>query len=218
MTVCVPADKLARIMVAQIPAAATPLDFSVFALGEVITLGTTIFVRCDLPDRMQRFCAPGASLQIISKDSKGSGLLAINGDYSEGVLQVDPQNHASGFWLPADQWAQLCPGAAIRLGDQTFVRHDLPDRIAHIATQSKQLHIITPDYHGYQLMADEGDLSRGLLMVAAGHGAVGYWMPEEEHQRLVHDAQVQEVGHPAPSPSAAPGASISDTDTGPTRA
>lgn len=94
--------------------------------------------------------------------------------------------------LPADQWAQLCPGAAIRLGtryapysiktkglrdlksnaarqtseyissmhvlggtdlnakfqkrssclglqrlgalDQTFVRHDLPDRIAHIAT------------------------------------------------------------------------------------
>eukprot|EP00668_Euglena_longa_P033911 GGOE01043583.1.p1 GENE.GGOE01043583.1~~GGOE01043583.1.p1 ORF type:complete len:202 (-),score=70.08 GGOE01043583.1:355-927(-) len=178
----------------MVNAARGELDFSAFPVGSAITLGTVALVRSDYRDKMKRFADQSRSLMIVSQDSKGHSLVAIDGKYDSGALQVDKDNNAVAFWMPLEQWQQLCPNATIKVGDHSFVHIDLVYRITHMATESKQLVVVVQDWHGYQLMADEGKLEKGLLMVDSDQNAVGYWMLQEEYNQL---SQVQQ---PAPSP------------------
>eukprot|EP00667_Euglena_gracilis_P029271 EG_transcript_38482 len=151
------------------------LDFSAFPVGAAITLGDVALVRSDYRDKMKPFSKEGLSLMIVSQDSKGHSLVAVDGNYTNGALQVDKENNAVAFWMPLALWQQLCPHAAIKVGGHSFVHYDVIDRITRMATGSKQLVVVAPDWHGYQLMADEGKLENGLLMVDGDHNAVGYW-------------------------------------------
>jgi len=164
--------------------AAPELDFASFPVGGAITLGDVTLVRTPFQDKMKAFAAPDAGLMVVSKDPLGNSLVAIKGDWSTGALQVDAANTAVAFWMPRTQWEQLCPYAAIQVGDAIFIRYDVVERVTRMATHSKELQVVAPDWHGFQLVADEGDLTRGLLMVDGDHAAVGYWMPKAEFDAL----------------------------------
>uniref|UniRef100_A0A7S1J398 Uncharacterized protein n=1 Tax=Eutreptiella gymnastica TaxID=73025 RepID=A0A7S1J398_9EUGL len=154
------------------------------AVGSVIQLGEVSLVRTDTPDRMKELSAPDADLMMVVKDFHGCMLCAKGGDFSKGVLQISANNEAIGYWMPQAEWMELQPGAVIKIKDVMLVRHDDQERMRNMAQSSKTLHVLNPDWHGYTLMATEGDVSRGLLMVNKDNGAVGFWMPKPEYEAL----------------------------------
>jgi hypothetical protein len=165
------------------------LDFSTFQVGASIKLGDTTLVKCDLPDKMKAYTQPDVQLMVVSKDSNGQTLLALDGNYANGVLQVTADNAAVGFWLPLEQWTELRPGTCIKMGQTELVRYDDAEQIQRLATESKELQVVTPDFHGYQLMAQDGEVAKGLLMVTKESSAVGYWMPKEEYDKKFQQPQ-----------------------------
>eukprot|EP00667_Euglena_gracilis_P016524 EG_transcript_17285 len=160
------------------------LDFGAFAQGQHITLNGVSLVRADLIDRMKAMA--GADLLVVSRDSHGMKLVAPEGDYSHGALLVDANNKGVGFWMPEAQWKtlphSLRPTTAIDIDGQQFIRLDLTDRIQSMITEAKCLKIIA-EYHGFHLMADNGDLSKGLLMVDKQLRTEGFWLPKWEYDR-----------------------------------
>eukprot|EP00667_Euglena_gracilis_P021709 EG_transcript_23887 len=163
------------------------LDFSNFKIGQYISIAGCKLVKADLQDLMRQFAKAGEDLVIVSKDNFGQMLVAPKGEYSQGVLQVTKEGKAIGCWLPEELWNHLRPQASIKVGDHVFVRMDISDRIGHMATKSKGLEIVASDWHGYKLMIEEGDFSRGLLMVDNTNVAIGYWIPKEEYDKLPQD-------------------------------
>jgi|UniRef100_A0A6T2M2N9 hypothetical protein len=161
---------------------AQDMHFSKFKVGDTIKLGDITLVKTDLPDKMKVFTSPELKLMMVSKDAEGNNLVAIDGDYSRGVVQVNAaDNSAVGYWSPQSEWEELRPGTCIKMGEVDLVRHDDPETIRALATESKMLQVVTPDWHGYQLMAQDGDVAKGLLMVNSDANAVGFWMPKAEY-------------------------------------
>lgn len=153
------------------------------AYGATIQLGETRLVRTDLHDRMKAM-SESKDLMMVCKDFHGCTLNAVNGEYEKGVLQVSAENVSVGYWMPESEWIEIRPGSHISVGEHTLVRTDTPERLQNMATNSKQLHVINTDWHGYQLMADEGDISRGLLMVNRDNAAIGFWMHKSQYDEL----------------------------------
>lgn len=133
---------------------------------------------------MKALASPDANLMMVVKDFHGCTLCAKGGVYDNGVLQINANNEAIGYWMPHNEWLELQPGAVIKIQDIMLVRHDDPERLRNMATSSQALHVINPDWHGYTLMVTEGDVSKGLLMVTKDNAAVGYWMPKTEYDML----------------------------------
>jgi hypothetical protein len=143
-------------------------------------IGDVRLIKVDLPDKMKAFTRPGNDLIKVLEDFHGYQLIALKGDWTKGVLQVDQFNRGVGYWMNEDEWNTIRPGAVIQIDGQQFVRVDNEYRIRQLAAGTSKLEVVSSNWHGYTLMAQDGDIREGLLMVTSEGNGIGLWVPMSE--------------------------------------